>query len=53
MAKKEKTGAGKVSIADMRAMINKKQGFDVAFDLQEENPSEVVDWIPTGSRWLD
>jgi recombination protein RecA len=53
MAKKEKTGAGKVSIADMRAMINKKQGFDVAFDLKDENPSEVKDWIPTGSRWLD
>jgi recombination protein RecA len=53
MAKKEKTSAGKVSTADLRAMINKKQGYDVAFDLLQENPSEVTDWISTGSRWLD
>ncbi len=26
---------------------------DVAFDLKNENPTEVKDWIPTGSRWLD
>lgn len=54
MKKKENnTGAGKVSIADMRAMINKKSGREVAFDLQEDNPTEVTEWIPTGSRWLD
>jgi recombination protein RecA len=51
--KKKETGAGKVSIADMRAMINKKMGREVAYDLQEENPTEVTEWIPTGSRWLD
>jgi recombination protein RecA len=53
MKKKENTGAGKVSIADMRAMINKKLGREVAFDLHEDNPTEVTDWISTGSRWLD
>ena len=53
MAKKEKTSAGKISVNDMREMINKKQGYQVAFDLQQENPSEVTDWISTGSRWLD
>jgi recombination protein RecA len=53
MKKKENTGAGKVSIADMRAMINKKSGREVAFDLQEDNPTEVTEWISTGSRWLD
>ncbi len=53
MKKKENTGAGKISIADMRAMINKKSGREVAFDLQEDNPTEVTEWISTGSRWLD
>jgi recombination protein RecA len=53
VAKKTTSTAGKVSIADMRAMINKKAGREVAFDLQEENPTEVTEWIPTGSRWLD
>lgn len=53
MKKKENTGVGKVSIADMRAMINKKSGREVAFDLQEDNPTEVTEWISTGSRWLD
>jgi len=53
MKKKENTGAGKVSIADMRSMINKKLGREVAFDLHEDNPTEVTDWISTGSRWLD
>lgn len=55
MAKKEKEQqtAGKISVADMRAMINKKLGRVVAFDLQEDNPTEVTEWITTGSRWLD
>ena len=53
MKKKENSGAGKVSIADMRAMINKKLGREVAYDLQEDNPTEVTEWISTGSRWLD
>ena len=26
---------------------------NVAHNLREENPTEVTQWIPTGSRWLD
>ena len=51
--KKTKTSAGKMSISDMRAIINKKAGMEVAHDLSGENPTEVKSWIPTGSRWLD
>jgi recombination protein RecA len=48
-----KTRAGKLSIADMRSLINKKAGMSVAHDLSEDNPTMVNEWIPTGSRWLD
>ena len=44
---------GKLSISDMRNLINKKAGTEVAFDLTKDNPTQVKDWIPTGSRWLD
>jgi recombination protein RecA len=47
------TKAGKINIADMKKFINKKVGLDVAHDLREDNPTEVKEWIPTGSRWLD
>ena len=50
---KKSNGAGKLSIADMRDLINKKAGQNVAHDLNQDNPTEVKDWIPTGSRWLD
>ena len=54
MAKaKAKAKAGRVSMSDLRAMINKKAGRNVAHDLREDNPTEVKEWIPTGSRWLD
>ena len=54
MAKKKKeTEAGNMSMADVRSMINKKHGQQVAFDLTKENPTEVKEWIPTGSRWLN
>jgi recombination protein RecA len=54
MAKKKKE-AVKVSTAfDIRKMINKKAGMNVAFNLdKDENPTEVKGWIPTGSKWLD
>ena len=45
--------AGKLSMADMRKLINKRAGMTVAHNLNEENPTQVNDWIPTGSRWLD
>lgn len=48
-----KTKAGKLSIADMRSLINKKAGLNVAHNLSEDNPTAVSEWIPTGSRWLD
>ena len=54
MAKKtQPTTNGKLSIAQMRDAINKKAGIEVSFDLLEQNPSEVVEWIPTGSDVLD
>ena len=53
VTKRVKSSAGKLSMADMRKMINKKAGMNVAHDLNEENPTEVTQWIPTGSRWLD
>ncbi len=52
MAKK-KTSTGKLSMDDMRKLINKKAGMVVAHNLKEANPTEVTQWIPTGSRWLD
>tara|TARA_R110002124_G_scaffold49415_1_gene144891 strand:- start:2690 stop:3826 length:1137 start_codon:yes stop_codon:yes gene_type:complete len=45
--------AGKLSTSDMRKMINKTAGMNVAHNLKEDNPTAVTDWIPTGSRWLD
>jgi recombination protein RecA len=48
-----KKEAGKVSISDMRKLINKKAGGNVAYSLKETSPTQVSDWIPTGSRWLD
>ena len=51
MAKKSK--AGRLSIGDMRNLINKKAGISVAHNLTEQNPTEVKEWIPTGARWLD
>lgn len=53
MTKKKKTGAGKMSVSDIRSLINKRSGQNVAYNLNDENPSEVTDWIPTGSKWLD
>ena len=48
-----KKAAGKLSIADMRKLINKKAGINVAHNLNEGSPTVVTEWIPTGSRWLD
>ncbi len=52
MAKKQKK-LGRLSISEMRNLINKKAGVEVAFDLTKDNPTKVKDWIATGSRWLD
>ena len=53
MPKRTKAKAGKLSIADMRKLVNKKAGITVAHDLGGSNPTEVKEWIPTGSRWLN
>jgi len=50
---KTKKAAGKLSIEDMRKLINKKAGLNVAHNLNEGSPTIVKEWIPTGSRWLD
>ena len=54
MARGKSKSAGKVhNMGDMIKRLNKKYGMRVAHDLNEENPTEVKEWIPTGSRWLD
>lgn len=40
-------------LSAMRKLLNKKAGHTVAYNLNEENPTVVQEWIPTGSRWLD
>jgi recombination protein RecA len=44
---------GKLSSLDITKLINKKAGRNIAFTGDEENPADIKDWIPTGSRWLD
>ena len=51
--KKEKNVLGRLSMDEMRKLINRKAGYDLAYNLSQDNPTEVKDWIPTGSRWLD
>lgn len=55
MAKSNKKAKlGRLSIAEMKTLINKKAGVEIAHSLSDENnPTEVKDWIPTGARWLD
>ena len=45
--------AGNIDLSAMKKRINKSVGMDVAHDLNEDNPTAVTEWIPTGSRWLD
>ena len=47
------TAIGRLNIADMKKLINKKAGTNVAFSLAEDNPTEVNQFIPTGCKWLD
>ena len=48
-----KAKPGRVSMQDLMKIVNKKAGRNVAHDLTGENPTEVKEWISTGSRWLD
>ena len=51
---KNKKNIGRLSIEQMRKLINKKAGQEVSVNLADEsNPTIVKQWIPTGSRWLD
>ena len=51
--KKATSSNGKISFDEIRKIVNKKAGHEVAHSLTGENPTEVKEWIPTGSRWLD
>ena len=53
MPKSKKEKPGKISGADIRSLINQKAGKNIAYSLTDENPSEVINWIPTGCEWLD
>ena len=50
---KNSVATGRLSIADMKKLINKTAGVDVAYNLTDDNPTKVDQWIPTGSKWLD
>jgi recombination protein RecA len=52
-SKVTKLKKGSLDIAAVRSIINKKAGRQVAHSLHDNNPTEVKEWIPTGSRWLD
>ena len=52
-SKVAKLKKGSLDISAVRNIINKKAGREVAHSLQNNNPTEVNEWIPTGSRWLD
>jgi recombination protein RecA len=52
-AKVTKLKKGSLDIGAVRNIINKKAGRVVAHSLHDNNPTEVKEWIPTGSRWLD
>ena len=53
MAKQKAQKLGRLNLKEMRKLVNKKAGTEIAFSLAEENPTDVRSWIPTGSRWLD
>ncbi len=53
MPKVTKLKKGALDIASIRKIINKKAGREVAHSLRDNNPTEVSEWVPTGSRWLD
>ena len=47
------TKAGKIDINAMKKFVNKQVGLNIAHDLNQDNPTAVKEWIPTGSRRLD
>ena len=51
MAKAKKLG--RLNLNEMKNLINKKAGTNLAHSLADDNPTEVKEWISTESRWLD
>lgn len=51
--KKNKEENGKLDVDGMRKLINKNAGYNVSFNLMEEDPCKVVDWIDTGCHVLN
>jgi recombination protein RecA len=52
MAKLKEVKAGKVDVNELRKALNGKLKGAV-YDLREENPTDVKEWVSTGSTWLD
>jgi recombination protein RecA len=52
MAKLKEVKAGKVDVGELRKALNGKLKGAV-YDLREENPTDVKEWVSTGSTWLD
>ena len=52
MAKLKEVKVGKVDVGELRKALNSKLKGAV-FDLNKENPTDVKEWISTGSTWLD
>jgi recombination protein RecA len=42
-----------LTIEMIRKIMNKEAGKIIAYNLDEDDPTTVKGWIPTGSRWLD
>ena len=54
MARTRKSKVGSLSASDVRRLLNKSAGIDVAHNLSADNcPTIVKTWISTGARWLD
>ena len=43
---------GVLDLNQVRLALNKKAGRPIVHNLRDENPTDVKEWIPTGSRWL-
>lgn len=54
MVKKQEEKVGRISVKDIQKKLNEKSKGMKAYVLkQDENPTNVKDWIPTGAVWLD
>ena len=52
MAKTKEIKTGKINVDDLRKALGTQLKGGV-YDLREENPADVKEWISTGSTWLD